>query len=266
MDARTIRPMAFVLPWLILVLLQQFLNPPKLYAGFVLITSPAGLNATGAFRLNDLGPENTPVDWVYELTANSGEKAIFSQSAGQALRVNEDSSWDGNYLPGEALVWTRYGGPLVVDFGTTKLKTFGLQIQPDIFGDFGAYISVLDQAGSELVRYELTGVSTDVPDGSALFIGVGSDDSTTDFSKIQVGLTSGGNLNNFAYNSPLFQAVPEPATCVLAGIGSFFIVYLYHTGKKRGPRTSRLKYHHHLNHSFVSNPQVEEQNVSNKLS
>lgn len=196
-------------------------------AGFVMITSKTDLGDNGSFNLANLGMEGTSVPLSYELSASSNIKAQFSQESGSAIRVNESSNWDGNFAVNEALIWTRYGGPVQVDFGTTKLKTFGVQIQPDIFGPFSAYISVLDTSGTELARFSFDGNSTNLHDGSALFIGVGSDDTATNFSRVQIGLNTGGNPFNFAYNGPSFQAIPEPTTWILTGITTVYIAYLY---------------------------------------
>lgn len=199
-------------------------------AAYVMITSRADLAANGQFNLANLGPEGTSVGIQFDLTANSGTTAHFSQAAGQGERVNESGLWNGNFAPNAPLIWSRYGGPVQVDFGTTKIKTFGTQIQPDMFGAFTAYIKALDSNGTELAKFEFNGTSTDKHDNSALFIGIGSDSPSTNFSRIEIGLSSGGNLLNFAYDSPSF-AVPEPATWVLSGVAMSAVV-LAHRRKK----------------------------------
>jgi hypothetical protein len=236
MSGLWIRPRAVLFTVLSLAALLASGLESQSDAGFVMITSQNGLSANGSFNLANLGAEGTNVPLSYELTSNSSIKAQFSQKAGSAFRVNESSNWDGNFAANEALIWTRYGGPVQVDFGTTKLKTFGVQIQPDIFGPFSAYVSVLDSSGTELARFSLDGNSTNLHDGSALFIGVGSDDTATNFSRVQIGLNTGGNPFNFAYNGPSFQSIPEPTTWVLTGITTVYIAYLYSQKRVSGQK------------------------------
>lgn len=187
-------------------------------AGFVLVTSRSALNPSGTFTFTDLGTSGTILANPFNLVATSGESASFTQNSGSGQRVDQSNGWNGNFSPGEALVLTQFGGPVTIDFGSTKVKSFGLQIQADVLARFSAYISVLDSSGNELAKFTRTGTSTSLANGSALFIGVASDASTTDFSRIQVGISSGGNVSNFVYNAPSFQAVPEPSTYALSAL------------------------------------------------
>ena len=198
-------------------------------AGFVLVTSRTSLNATGQFNLANLGPAGTDLPISTQLTANTGEVATISQAAGSPSRVDQSAAtfgWSGNFLPGQALIWTRYGGPTTFDFGTTKLSSFGYQIQPDVYTRFTAYISVLDANNIEIARFTRDGGSNANADGSALFIGIAATDSASYFSKIRFGIQTGGNTLNFAYNSPSFAAVPEPGTVVLGVISAFALIYV----------------------------------------
>ena len=205
-------------------------------AGFVLVTTRAGLNETGQFNLANLGPAGTILPTSNNLTANTGEVATVSQNPSAApARVDQSApvyGWEGNFLPGTALIKTNYGGPVTFDFGSTQLSSFGLQIQPDIYGRFTAYISVLNASNVEIARFSQGGVSSLNADGTALFVGIAATDSASNFSKIRVGIQTGGNLFNFAYNSPAFASVPEPGTVILAGISAGLLILV----KKRRSR------------------------------
>ena len=185
-------------------------------AGFVLVTSRSALNPSGTFTFSDLGATGTILANPFNLVATSGQTASYTQSSASGLRADQSNGWNGNFSPGEALVLTQFGGPVTVDFGSTKIKSFGLQIQADVAARFSAYISVLDSSGAELAKFTRTGNSTALANGSALFIGIASDSPTTDFSRVQIGISTGGNVRNVAYNAPSFQAVPEPSTNALA--------------------------------------------------
>lgn len=223
--------------WAVLAIFVSQCFYHQAQAGFVLVTTRAGLNETGQFNLANLGPAGTLLPISNTLTASTGEVATMSQNAGTPARVNQSApiyGWDGNFLPGAALVATQYGGPVTFDFGSTKLNSFGLQIQPDIYGRFTAYISVLNASNVEIARFQPGGVSSLNADGSALFIGVAATDSASYFSKVRVGIVQGGNTLNFAYNSPAFASVPEPGTVILASLSVSLLVMI----KRRRKRTS----------------------------
>lgn len=193
-------------------------------AGFVLVTSRAGLNQTGQFNLANLGPAGTTLPRSYTINSTSNEVAIISQTSSSPQRLNErdpSNGWAGNFLPGEALIWTVYGGPVNIEFPTTQIKAIGFQIQPDGYGAFTAYISILNSSNTEIARITRSGSSNSLSDGSALFIGVAATDSNSFFSKIRFGIQNGGvNLLNFAYNDISYTniVVPEPGSMIFAGI------------------------------------------------
>jgi hypothetical protein len=204
-------------------------------AGFVLVTTRTDLNATGQLNLATLGPAGTTLPTSTNITANTGEVVTITQASGSPQRVDQSApvfGWNGNFLPGEALIWTIYGGPVTYNFGANKVSSFGYQIQPDVYaGRFTAFISVLDDNNNEIARFTRDGASSGTPNGSALFIGVAATDSSSYFSRIRFGIQTGGNPLNFAYNSPSFAIVPEPGTVVLGVISACALVIVK---KRRG--------------------------------
>lgn len=182
------------------------------------ISNSADLNANANISIASLGSPGTIMGNPFTTNTSLGSPVTFTQFASASQRVNQGGGWNGNFAPGEELLWTRFGGPVTMTFSGQPLKTFGLQIQPDVFGRFTAYVSVLNNVGAVLATFNFTGTSTNLGNDSALFIGIGSNSPATDFHSVRVGILTGGNIRNFAISSPYFQVVPEPGTYVLAGI------------------------------------------------
>lgn len=187
-------------------------------AAYFSISSQSGLSANANISIASLGSSGTVMTNPFSTNTSQGDSVTFTQFASAAQRVDQGSGWTGNFAAGEALLWTRFGGPVTMNFTGPALKTFGLQIQPDIYGRFTAYVSVLNSTGTALATFNFTGTSSNLGNDSAMFIGVGSDDPSTDFAAVRIGILTGGNIRNFAFNSPEFQVVPEPGTYALAAV------------------------------------------------
>jgi hypothetical protein len=195
-------------------------------AAYYPIANPAGLGANANISIAALGSAGAVMLNPFTTTSSTGDNVTFTQFASTAQRVNQGAGWNGNFAAGDALLWTRFGGPVTLNFSGLPLRTFGVRIQPDIFGQFTAFVSVLNNVGTAVATFNFTGTSSNQGNGSALFIGIGSDDVLTDFSRVRIGIVSGGNLRNFAFNSPEFQVVPEPSTYALAGTGMLVLAGL----------------------------------------
>ena len=199
-------------------------------AAYFPITTQAGLNANANISIAALGSNGTVMTNPFTTNTSLGDPVTFTQFASAAQRVNQGAGWNGNFAANEPLLLTRFGGPMTLNFTGQALKTFGLQIQPDVYGRFTAYVSVFDSGGSVLTTFNFTGTSTNLGNDTALFIGVGSDNAATDFASVRIGILTGGNIRNFAFNSPQFQVVPEPSTYALAAAG---VVTLAGIGRRR---------------------------------
>lgn len=209
---------------------------PRANAAYFPITTQAGLNANANISIAALGSNGTVMTNPFTTNTSLGDPVTFTQFASAAQRVNQGAGWNGNFAANEPLLLTRFGGPMTLNFTGQTLKTFGLQIQPDIYGRFTAYVSVLDSGGSVLTTFNFTGTSTSLGNNTALFIGVGSDNAATDFASVRIGILTGGNIRNFAFNSPQFQVVPipEPSTYALAAVGA---VTLAGIGRRRNRKS-----------------------------
>ena len=136
-------------------------------------------------------------------------------------RRDQGNGWEGNFGPGESLLWTRNHdtGVLTLDF-SSPIMGFGSQFQRDSYVSFVAGIRAYDAGLNLLGSFTVTGNSTDAGDDSAIFIGVLS--GLDDISRIQLDADSA--THDFAINGPRIQMIPEPATIWLLLGGGLVLV------------------------------------------
>jgi hypothetical protein len=188
-----------------------------------LVTSRAALAGTDNLDWGDLGPENTEVPSPFLITSDDGLLVDVRQTDGSFLRVNQGSGFSGNFAPGDELLATNFPplgafGPITLNFGSTALQAFGLQIQASRFGPFTAELEVFDSGGASLGSVSRAGVSNSNGDNSAIFIGVASDDPSTDFHSLIVRLTAATLFpEDFAVNQADFTPALAPDAVPLPG-------------------------------------------------
>ncbi len=188
------------------------------------VTSANALYNTGQLDWGVLGPSftgvpdgfSTPVPGIGGLTI-TGTQA----GGGDFERVDQGPlDWNGNFAPGEELLWSLFSGPMTFTFNAA-ITGFGLQIAADDFGTFAARIEAFDVSNASLGFFTTSGVASNAGDDSAPFLGLLSN--TADIRRVTLSLTTSGNgagdPTDFAISSPVIQAepVPEPATLVLFG-------------------------------------------------
>jgi hypothetical protein len=127
----------------------------------------------------------------------------------------QGDGWNGNFTPGDNLVWTDSQGPLTLAF-SQGLNEVGTQIQQDNYGAFTAEIDAYNGV-TLLGSFTENGNSNANGDGSAIDIGV-MDLSGSNITSVTLSLTSSTNfaINQLDLNS---ATTPEPGTIMLLGSG-----------------------------------------------
>ncbi len=140
-------------------------------------------------------------------------------------RVDQSFSWDGNFAPGDALLWTADESltsitKIRLEFDGSGISRGGTQIQPNSYVSFTARIEAFDASTASLGFFDAIGTSSDSADNSALFIGVS--DPTIAIHAIEVSIIaveSGVNIGSYAINRFDFTSIPEPSTLALFVMG-----------------------------------------------
>ncbi|MEO8727345.1 MAG: PEP-CTERM sorting domain-containing protein [Acidobacteriaceae bacterium] len=184
-------------------------------------TGPGCLNGTDHYGWTaQLGPSFTPIPNGSSVTSVGGVEInhVLFDAGGNGERLDQGNGWNGNFSPGDELIWTNSPGqgPLTFDF-TTPVSGFGAQIQADFLGAFTA--QVCDQNGNCFTE---NGNSTGAGDGSAIFIGLANDPGIT---SAIFSLTSCVNdcadfaINQMDITTGSTPVIPEPSSMVLLGTG-----------------------------------------------
>jgi hypothetical protein len=149
--------------------------------------------------------------------------AIDFGGGGDGLRVDQGSAWNGNFNPGDALLWTNSPGqgPLTFTFNQ-PVTSVGTNIQGDFFGSFNAQLNVFDGSGNLLGSQTATGFSNSDNDGSAPFLGITN---TPGIISATFRLTACPcDTTDFAISSLVVSTAPEPRSFLLVAPLAVFIL------------------------------------------
>lgn len=206
--------------WFAVVMLLGVAVAPS-QAGFVLVTSRSNLGGNDQITWGSLGSDGTAVTNPYNISSSGGITATVSQAtAGQFVRRDQGTSWNGNFAPNAQLLWSGgSNGPATIDFSNAvRITSAGMQIQRERFGAFVATIQALSAAGDVLATFDVKGVSN-AGNNPALFVGIEATGGDS-FDKLRFNVDG----NDFAINEmdiivqPLMTA-PAPAALPLALLG-----------------------------------------------
>jgi hypothetical protein len=160
------------------------------------VTSPTGLPTTDSIDWGQLGATSfTTISSPAAVVSGGGLNATVSD--GSTLeRRDEADGWNGNFTPGDHLLWNQGGpGNIAITFAS-PIFGGGAYIASDDFGSFVATLTAYD--GSTLLGSEsFNGVNNTDNDGSAIFAGV---DSTLPITELIFGLANTTD-NDFAIDT-----------------------------------------------------------------
>jgi hypothetical protein len=185
-----------------------------------LCTTVACVSPNDHIGWSSFGPPSTVWSTAQHWTSiyNSGAIGVAGPPT-NFTSMQQSVSWDGNFSPGDWLIWNQDAGNFTGNAGTIlvvfdkAVSAGGAQIQADFFGPFIA--TVCDQANN---CFSEAGNSNSNGDGSAIFIGIANDPRIIGlrFSVVDIN----GN-NNEAIDTAFFhdRVTPEPGTLVMLGTG-----------------------------------------------
>jgi hypothetical protein len=196
------------------------------HGALIFVSSRSALGGNDYVDWGTLGPNGTPVSNPFNITSNLGDTLTVSMVAtGNFERRDQSLGWNGNFAPGDALLWTNTSNnsnnPISVFNFDVGVAAVGTQIQANFFGGFVARIEAFDAGNNSLGFFTVNGLSTWAGDNSAIFLGVRS--TTTPIARIAFSLDSASsNLADFAINRLDFDSnltvIPEPATLAVFGL------------------------------------------------
>ena len=193
-------------------------------AGYVFVGSRVALAGTDFIDWSQLGPAFTAVPNPSGVISNLGVNATVSDAVGNTMeRRDQGNGWAGDFLPGQALLWTQGdNGPMTISF-STLVDRAGAQYQSDAFGAFTAMVSALDAGGNVLASFVFAGNSTSNADGSTVFAGIQGTGGDTFAKLVFTGLTASFVPNDFAINQLDFSSagqnpVPAPASIIVGAV------------------------------------------------
>jgi len=159
---------------------------------------------------------------------------------GDGERLDQTSSWAGNFTPGDELLRTVFErenlvGPLNLNGFSQTLSGIGANIEGDAGGDFTALIQVFDSSRNLIDSFSENGTANSNGDGSAIFIGLSNVPGIA-FVTFSVPSCSGGNqadcpdlvINqlDIVTGAVAPVAAPVPATLLLLSSGLITLGYL----------------------------------------
>ncbi len=121
-----------------------------------------------------MGPSFTNLPDPFALLSTGFTNLVTVQNPGSGglERRDQGNGWEGNFAPGDELIWTQdEAGPMDIFFNSPVFGA-GAQIQRDMYGAFNAQIDVYDAAAVFVMSFNLAGLSNPNGDNGAIFLGV----------------------------------------------------------------------------------------------
>lgn len=184
--------------------------------GTALVTSSAALGGNDLIDWASLGPDNSYVSPFTSSTTVNGRDYIVSQGGVSFYRLEQGTTWMGNFAPGAPVLWNSFSGEVRIVF-LSDVYGLGAQIQAKYARNFVARITAYDNLFNPLGSYTRQGNSTDLGDNSAIYIGLLS--TQRNIRRVVLSLDSASAYPEaFAIGNVDVASAPEPATISLLGV------------------------------------------------
>jgi hypothetical protein len=196
-----------------LVAASAIAGPTPIAQAFTLVTSSSALASDDFVSWGSFGSSFTLVPSGSQTPSSVGNLVTVSLPSSDAFsRRDQGNGWAGNFAPGAQLLWTQVNpGPLSIVFDTPVLGA-GAQIQlnipPNGVRTFTAFAEGFDSSNNSLGSVSLPGLSNNLGNNSAIFIGAVSDIPIARFI-FSVEPTDGGD-RDFAIGQLDMRQVPLP--------------------------------------------------------
>lgn len=208
-------------------------------AATVGLSSRAALAGNDSVDWGSLGSTFTNVSNPFSINSVGGNTLEVTKPSGSFGRRDQNNGWAGNFSTGDRLLWTQNSAPLQISF-QQAIARVGSNIQANYYGAFTATITAFDSLGNTLGSFSRSGNSTSNGDGSAIFLGIGSDQAN--ISRLEFRLPSASIApEDFAINSLSIssQPVPEPLTILGSLTAGGFGVVLRRKQKQQQKATAK---------------------------
>jgi hypothetical protein len=188
---------------------------------------------------NQFGPSFTVLSSPQVWTSVGGATgAVGVVGGGNFERLDQGNGWNGNFLPGSALIWNQGNGDFVFSFDN-PVAGVGMAVQADLYGPFTATLTAYDSFLNLLGSTVMSGVSNANADGSATFISFNSSFSNISFVQIGVKDWQGGDSFGGCVMSlkpdpsgpsgtdpcTVSSPIPEPGSLPLISTGLFGVIW-----------------------------------------
>jgi len=174
-----------------------------------------GTGATDSVTYGQFG--STVLSGTAFTSVGGANGTVTTGTGGSLARLNQSTTWGGNFAPGAPLLWNQGGAGTITFTFAGALSAIGAQIQANYYGNFLATIGLSDNTS-----FNLSGVSNGNANNSAIFIGAKSDTaSITSITFSAVNPNVGGE--DFAIGelslTNAISAAPEPGTWMMMILG-----------------------------------------------
>jgi hypothetical protein len=191
------------------------------------------LGATDSIQWNQLGGASTTVAQPFTVgtTGNGWQVQVSKATDGLFERRDQGSGWNGNFAPGDSLLWTRgTAGPLSLTFAQ-PVDRVGMQIQKADQSNpiFTATIEAFDASNASLGAFQREGYSTSSGDNSAIFIGIAN--SIPNIARIEVSV-----LWDFDFAINQVSLIPEPPQSAAVTLAALLLLAACRRGSRRSRR------------------------------